>query len=107
MANEGISLEEWGKLIIYKNRYTYKDLNLKVRKCCKCSSEMHWATFVMGHHNKVQREHFTHEMLKEIWANDIFVIKCCECYNRPFFTKEFIEMCEKAKRKRRKVMLTL
>lgn len=58
---------------------------LEIRRCFTCGSIIHYRNFAIGSHNKVQREHFTFEMIKEIWENPIFVINCCKCY----YGKEF------------------
>ena len=52
----------------------------EIRQCYTCGKIMHYRNFILGAHNKVQREHFTYEMVPEIWDNPIFVIKCCDCF---------------------------
>ena len=77
-------MEEWEKQIARRNVYKERDLGLKVRECYMCYRKIYWTTFMIGSHNKVQREHFTYEILKEIWGNPIFILQCCEC----FFSKK-------------------
>lgn len=60
--------------------FNWREMSLKVRKCHECGRKMYWTSFMIGSHNSVQREHFTPKMLKEIWMNPIFVLKCCGCF---------------------------
>ena len=78
---------------------------LDIRQCYTCGDIMHYRNYLIGSNCKVQREHFTYEMIKEIWNNSIFVIKCCKCFFDP---KEFviheIERIANIIKKRRKKM---
>jgi len=41
------------------------------------------------------REKFGFEMLKEIWANDIFVLNCCKCHQIRMDQARWDELQEK------------
>ena len=65
---------------------------IDIRQCFTCGCIIHYRNFILGSHNKVQREHFTSEMIKEIWDNPIFVLKCCKCF---YGNESYIEQIER------------
>ena len=79
----------------------YKLIKQIKRTCYKCSKPLYFHQFMFGFHNKSQREHFTLDMLLEIWENPIFVIECCSCFFSLNFHDE-IERIANVIRERRK-----
>jgi len=83
--------------------YNYKVLEYKIRECYKCGKKMLWASFMIGWHNKVQRENFTHDELCEIWGNDIYIIQCCDCFFGKRSPLEEIERLANVIKERKKI----
>ena len=78
---------------------------IDIRRCFTCLKLMHYRNFVVGNHNHVQREHFTSEMIKEIWENPIFVIKCCRCfYGEEYITEQIERLANAVKRMKKELI---
>ena len=79
---------------------------IEYRRCFTCGEILHYRNFILGSHNKVQREHFTSEMIKEIWDNPIFVLKCCDCFYSKEARIERIERLAKIVKKMKKELIS-
>ena len=54
-------------------------LQLIPRNCYICGRVLNWREFIQTSRRK--KHEFSYEELREIWENDIFILKCCFCYN--------------------------
>ncbi len=59
----------------------FDTLHSKLRHCHTCGRPMIWSEFLAGARIGVGFYTFGMKMLKEIWENDIFVLKCCRCFH--------------------------
>ena len=57
-----------------------KGLNDKIRHCYECDKPLYWRDFIIAAERNSELEKFGMGLLKIIWKDDLFILKCCSCF---------------------------